>query len=93
MVDRAGIFDAQRAGHPRIVAGRSGIDNTRDPFPVPDPVPRSDALTYIEGLNYNEPKVVLVVMVVAAARPVVKLAEGLISAAARFLPMREGLSF
>jgi hypothetical protein len=30
VVDRAGIFDAQRAGHPRIVVGRDGIVNTRN---------------------------------------------------------------
>ncbi|TDU70654.1 putative Na+/H+ antiporter [Prosthecobacter fusiformis] len=52
-----------------------------------------DAVVYIESLNYTEPKFVLVVMVVAATRPVVKLAEGLISGIARLLPWGEAMSF
>jgi len=52
-----------------------------------------DAVAYIEGLNFTEPKFVLVVMVVAATRPVVKLAEALISLAARILPFKESVSF
>lgn len=52
-----------------------------------------DAVEYIEGLNFTEPKFVFVVMVVAATRPVVQLAERLISAVARLLPMRESLAF
>lgn len=52
-----------------------------------------DAVEYIESLNYTEPKFVLVVMVVAATRPVVKLAEGLISGIARLLPMKEAMAF
>jgi len=52
-----------------------------------------DAVTYIEGLNFTEPKFVLVVMVVAATRPVVKLAESLIGLAARVLPIGESTSF
>jgi hypothetical protein len=52
-----------------------------------------DAASYVEGLNFTEPKFVLVVMVVAATRPVVSLAEWLISWAARILPLRESVSF
>jgi len=52
-----------------------------------------DAVVYIESLNYTEPKFVLVVMVVAATRPVVKLAESLISGLARLLPMKEAIAF
>ncbi len=52
-----------------------------------------DAVVYIESLNFTEPKFVFVIMVVAATRPVVKLAEALISLGARALPLREGLSF
>ncbi|HRH97633.1 MAG TPA: putative Na+/H+ antiporter, partial [Prosthecobacter sp.] len=48
-----------------------------------------DAVEYIEGLNFTEPKFVLVVMVVAATRPVVKLAEKAICFVARLLPMGE----
>jgi hypothetical protein len=33
----------------------------------------------VEGLNFTEPKFVFVVMVVAATRPVVKLAEAFIA--------------
>lgn len=52
-----------------------------------------DAVAYIESLNYTEPKFVLVVMVVAATRPVVRLAENMISAVARLLPFREAMAF
>lgn len=52
-----------------------------------------EAVVYIEGLNYTEPKFVLVVMVVAATRPVVQLAEGLINGIARLLPMKEATAF
>lgn len=52
-----------------------------------------ESVAYIESLNFTEPKFVLVVMVVAATRPVVKLAEGIISGLARLLPMREATAF
>lgn len=52
-----------------------------------------EAVVYIEGLNFTEPKFVLVVMVVAATRPVVKLAEAFITMIARLLPLREGIAF
>ena len=52
-----------------------------------------DAVEYIDGLNFTEPKFVFVVMVVAATRPVVKLAEALISSIARMLPLRESIAF
>ncbi|HQX48640.1 MAG TPA: putative Na+/H+ antiporter [Planctomycetaceae bacterium] len=52
-----------------------------------------DAIAYIEGLNYTEPKFVLAVMVVAATRPVVNLAETIILGIARLLPMQENISF
>ncbi len=51
------------------------------------------AVEYIESLNFAEPKFVLVVMVVAATRPVVKLAESFILLIARLLPMKEGMAF
>ena len=53
----------------------------------------ADAVAYIEGLNFTEPKFVFVVMVVAATRPVVRLAEALILFAARLLPWQPGVSF
>ena len=52
-----------------------------------------DAVIYIEGLNFTEPKFVFVIMVVAATRPVVKLAEALISMVARLIPARESVAF
>lgn len=52
-----------------------------------------EAVHYIESLNFTEPKFVLVVMVVAATRPVVRLAESLISLIARLLPFRESMAF
>lgn len=52
-----------------------------------------EAVHHIESLNFTEPKFVLVIMVVAATRPVVKLAESLIASLARLLPFREALAF
>jgi len=52
-----------------------------------------EAVVYIESLNFTEPKFVLVVMVVAATRPVVRLAETFISFIARLLPFRESMAF
>lgn len=52
-----------------------------------------DAVEYVEGLNFTEPKFVFVIMVVAATRPVVRLAEALISGVARLLPLRESVAF
>jgi Putative Na+/H+ antiporter len=52
-----------------------------------------DAVAYIESLNFTEPKFVLVIMVVAATRPVVTLAEKLISQVARLIPARESAAF
>jgi hypothetical protein len=50
-------------------------------------------IAYIESLNFTEAKFVFVIMVVAATRPVVELAERLISLVARMLPLRESLAF
>ncbi|MDA0576686.1 MAG: putative Na+/H+ antiporter [Verrucomicrobia bacterium] len=52
-----------------------------------------EAAHYIDGLNFTEAKFVFAIMVVAATRPVVKLAEALILLGARMLPLREGISF
>ena len=52
-----------------------------------------EAVVYIEGLNFNEPKFVFVVMVVAATRPVVKLAEWFILTVSRLLPVKDSVSF
>ena len=53
----------------------------------------ADAVSYIETLNFTEPKFVFVVMVVAATRPIVRLAESLIALAARLLPLGKSTSF
>lgn len=53
----------------------------------------SEAVNYIDGLNFTEPKFVFVIMVVAATRPVVKLAEMFISLAARLIPASESVAF
>jgi hypothetical protein len=52
-----------------------------------------DAVEYVEGLNFTEPKFVFVIMVVAATRPVVKLAETLITWAAKLIPAPESTAF
>lgn len=51
------------------------------------------AVHYIESLNFNEAKFVFVVMVVAATRPVVQLAEGILIGGSRLLPLGEGVAF
>jgi hypothetical protein len=52
-----------------------------------------NAVAYIDNLNYTEPQFVFVIMVVAATRPVVRLAEAFISLAARLIPAREAVAF
>jgi len=51
------------------------------------------AIKYIDGLNFTEPKFVLVVMVMAASKPVVTLAESLINALTRLIPVGEKYAF
>lgn len=53
----------------------------------------SEAIKYVESLNFTEPKFVLVVMVVAATRPIVRLAEAIIQGAARLVPLPGSLPF
>jgi hypothetical protein len=53
----------------------------------------AEAVHYIDTLNYTEAKFVFVIMVVAATRPVVTLAETLISLVARWLPVPESAAF
>lgn len=52
-----------------------------------------EAVHYIDKLNFNEPKFVFVVMVVAATRPIVSLAENLLNGFARLLPFKKGIAF
>ncbi|MGE3314480.1 MAG: putative Na+/H+ antiporter, partial [Planctomycetaceae bacterium] len=51
------------------------------------------AVHYIEGLNFTEAKFVLVVMVVAATRPIVSLAERILTSIASVLPVSPSLAF
>lgn len=51
------------------------------------------AVEYIESLKFTEPKFVLVVMVVAATRPVVLLAEQVLLGLSRLLPLPQGIAF
>jgi hypothetical protein len=51
------------------------------------------AVEYVESLNYTEAKFVLVIMVVAATSPVVRLTEAIILRTARLLPGRESVTF
>ncbi len=52
-----------------------------------------EAIHYIESLNFTEAKFVLVVMVVAATRPVVTLGEAILTFVSRRLPLNESLAF
>ncbi len=52
-----------------------------------------EATAYVEGLNFTEPKFVLVIMVVAATRPVVRFAEILIEGASRVVPGPPSIAF
>jgi hypothetical protein len=51
------------------------------------------AVHYIEGLNFTEAKFVLVVMVVAATRPIVALAERILTFVASILPLPRSFAF
>jgi hypothetical protein len=51
------------------------------------------AVEYIESLSFKEPKFVLVVMIVAATRPIVVLAERLLVWTSALLPLPSGVSF
>ncbi|MHB1308099.1 MAG: putative Na+/H+ antiporter [Limisphaerales bacterium] len=53
----------------------------------------SEAVAYIDSLNFAEPKFVLVIMVIAATRPVVSLAEAFIAGVARRLPLQRSVAF
>ena len=52
-----------------------------------------DAVIYIESLDFIEAKFVFVIMVVAATKPVVRLAEQLILLTARLIPAAESMGF
>lgn len=52
--------------------------------------PASD---YIDSLNFTEAKFVFIIMVMAAAKPVLRLAEALINGIAALLPLPQGAAF
>lgn len=51
------------------------------------------ATQMVEALNFTEPQFVFVIMVVAATRPVVTLAERIITASARLVPLDRSTAF
>lgn len=51
------------------------------------------ATGYLEGLNYTEPMFVFVVMVIAASKPILQLAQQLIVVLARWVPLPAGVAF
>jgi hypothetical protein len=51
------------------------------------------ATDYIDSLNFIEAKFVLVIMVMAAAKPVLRAAETFINGTARLLPLPQGAAF
>lgn len=53
----------------------------------------AEAINYIDSLNYTEPAFVFVIMCVAATRPVILLAEKIITFFAKLLPLEEKMSF
>lgn len=53
----------------------------------------TEALQYVEHLNFAEPKFVFVIMVIAATRPVVEMVDRLIRAVAQLLPCPPAIGF
>jgi len=53
----------------------------------------TEAIGYVERLNFTEPIFVFVIMTVASTRPVLSFAHFFISAFSKMLPLRKGLSF
>lgn len=52
-----------------------------------------EAIHYLESLNFTEPAFVFVIMTMAATRPVIELAQGVIALVARIFPLGQSLSF
>ncbi len=51
------------------------------------------AIAYIESLNYTEPKFVFVIMVIAATKPIIDMADKIIRFAAWFIPLPSSAAF
>ena len=71
------------------------LGGSADPAEVEKLGSVAEAVAYVKGTtdSYKEPKFVMIVMIIAATRPVVNMAELLILWIARLLPMRESVSF
>ncbi|UPA22286.1 putative Na+/H+ antiporter [Candidatus Peribacteria bacterium] len=52
-----------------------------------------EAIHYIESLNYTEAKFVFVIMVIAGTKPVIDLADAIIRAGARLIPLPSSAAF
>lgn len=52
-----------------------------------------DAVHYIEGLNYTEPKFVFVIMVIAGTKPVIDVADRMIRSVAGLIPLPPSAAF
>lgn len=51
------------------------------------------AITYLESQNFTEPAFVFVIMAMAGTRPVIKVAEQIIIAVAKMIPLNDKMSF
>lgn len=51
------------------------------------------SIEYLESLNYTEPMFVFVIMAMAGTRPVIKLAEGMIVAISKLIPLPKKMAF
>jgi hypothetical protein len=54
---------------------------------------QGDSVSYLESLNYTEPAFVFVVLSLCSTRPILNVAEGLISFFSRIVPMNRPLAF
>jgi hypothetical protein len=53
---------------------------------------RTEAINYLNGLNFTEPAFVFVIMVVCATKPILSLAEQVIQKIANILPLKPGIA-
>ena len=52
-----------------------------------------DALKYLESSNFTEPAFVLVIMVIAASRPVIDIVTAFLQYASRIIPLKEPIAY
>ena len=53
----------------------------------------TNAIVYLENLNFTEPAFVFVIMAMAGTRPVIKFAEAMIVAVSKLIPLKGKMSF